>query len=117
MRIRRAFLTACAVVAVVSVAAATSAIAADEGTSNWIGFGGAPENVRHSPATQITKDNVGQLGRLFTVNFRAVDPTIRAGQQSFVTAANGRIYATTSDGNVFAVNATNGDVIWRWRPE
>ena len=57
---------------------------------------------RHSPLTQITHENVDQLGRLFTVDFRQIDPSIRRGQQSYPVESNGTLYVTTNDDNVFA---------------
>src|SRR4051794_906635 len=117
MRMSRAFWTVCAAALAIATAAVAGALAASDGSSDWVGFGNGSENLRHSPASEITKENVGQLGRLYTVDFRKIDPTIRAGQQSFVVVEGGRIYSTTSDGNVFSLNAANGDVIWRWRPQ
>lgn len=32
--------------------------------------------------------------------------------QSGIAVANGRVYAGDSDGNLYAVNARNGDKIW-----
>jgi PQQ-dependent dehydrogenase (methanol/ethanol family) len=98
----------------VAVAAATGAFAAG-GTTDWSGFGNTPANVFHSPLTQVDTGNVSKLGRLFTVDFRK-SYGVKAGQQSFVVAKGGTLYVTTSDGNVFAVNGANGDVIWRWKP-
>ena len=56
----------------------------------WLGFGNTPDEIRHSPLTQITKDNVEQLGRLFTVDFRAIDPSIRRGEQSYPVESTAR---------------------------
>ena len=48
----------------------------------WGGFGNTPDELRHSPLTQITKANVAQLGRAYTVDFHAIDATVRRGEQS-----------------------------------
>ncbi len=85
--------------------------------SNWGGWGNTPDENRHSQLTQITTDNVDQLGRLYTVDFRAIDPAIRRGTQSYPLAIDGRLYVTTNDDNVFALNAVTGAVIWRWKPD
>jgi PQQ-dependent dehydrogenase (methanol/ethanol family) len=73
--------------------------------------------MRHTALTQIDKDNVDRLGRLYTVDFRQIDPSIRRGTQSYPLAIGGRLYVTTNDDNVFALNAVTGAVIWRWKPD
>jgi alcohol dehydrogenase (cytochrome c) len=98
------------------LSAAAPSLGAD-GDVGWLGFGNAPDETRHSPLTQITKSNVDELGRLFTVDFRRIDPSIRRGQQSFPVVANGTMYVTTNNDNVFALDATTGNVKWRWRPD
>ncbi len=97
-----------------TAAAARTGAAGDVG---WGGFGNTPDENRHSPLTQITKDNVAQLGRVFTVDFRAIDPSIRRGQQSFPVVKDGTLYMSTNDNNVFALDATTGKVKWRWAPD
>ena len=82
----------------------------------WAGFGNTPDENRHSPLTLINPSNVGKLGRLFTVDFRQLDPTVRLGEQSYPVEEHGVMYMTTNDGNVWALNATTGAVKWRWTP-
>ena len=103
--------------AVVVVALSSSVSLGAGGNVGWGGFGNTPDENRHSPLTQITKSNVDELGRLFTVDFRRLDPSIRRGQQSFPVEANGTLYVTTNNDNVFALDATTGAVRWRWRPD
>src|SRR5579864_2200455 len=62
----------------------------------WGGFGNTPDELRHSPLTEITPANVSQLGRLYTVDFHAIDATVRRGEQSYPGESNGTLYATTS---------------------
>lgn len=112
MRLAVGVATVAALALVAGAGASTSASSTD-----WSGFGNTPENLRHSPLTQITAKNVSELGRVFTVDFRRIDPTIKAGQQSFVVAKGGRLYVTTADANVFAVDGVTGKVLWRWRPQ
>lgn len=83
----------------------------------WGGFGNTPDELRHSPLTQINASNIDQLGRAFTVDFQKIDPTIRRGQQSFPVEKDGTLYVTTNDDNVFALDATTGTVKWRWTPD
>jgi PQQ-dependent dehydrogenase (methanol/ethanol family) len=83
----------------------------------WGGFGNTPNELRHSPLTEITPGNVDQLGRLYTVDFQKIDPTVRRGEQSYPVEANGTLYLTTNDDNVWALDAVTGKVKWRWTPD
>jgi alcohol dehydrogenase (cytochrome c) len=94
--------------------------AAARSTANdigWGGFGNTPDENRHSPLTDIGPGNVAQLGRLFTVDFRQIDATVRRGEQSYPVVANGTMYVTTNDDNVWALDADTGKVKWRWTPD
>ena len=82
----------------------------------WGGFGNTPDELRHSPLT-ITKSNVAQLGRAHTVDFHAIDATVRRGEQSYPVEANGTLYVTTNDDNVWALDALTGKVKWRYTPD
>ena len=90
---------------------------APAGDSGWRGWGNTPDNTRLSPLTQITKANVDQLGRIFTVNFRSLDPIARLGEQSYPVVVGDRMYVTTGEGKVYALDATTGKVIWKWYPD
>ncbi len=87
------------------------------GDVGWGGFGNTPDENRYSPLTLINKGNIDQLGRLVTVDFRAIDPGVRRGQQSFPVVIGDAMYVTTNDDNVWALDATSGKVKWRWSPE
>ena len=100
--------------ALVSAGAGTSASSTNVG---WGGFGNTPNELRHSPLTQIDKSNVGNLGRVVTVDFHAIDAGVRRGEQSYPVIANGTMYVTTNDDNVWALDATTGKVKWRWQPD
>jgi alcohol dehydrogenase (cytochrome c) len=110
-------LLATALAASGTLLASASARIGAAGDVGWGGFGNTPNENRHSPLTQVTKDNVDQLGRVFTVDFRQIDPSIRRGQQSFPVEADGTLYVSTNDDNVFALDATTGKVKWRWAPD
>src|ERR1700678_3743467 len=83
----------------------------------WGGFGNTPDENRYSPLTQINTGNVSHLGRLFTVDFQSIDPTVRHGEQSYPVESDGTLYMTTNDDNVWALNATTGQVKWHWSPD
>ena len=73
--------------------------------------------MRLSPLTQITKDNIDGLGRIYTVNFRTFDPIARLGEQSYPVVKNGVMYVTTGEGKVYALDAATGKLIWKWYPD
>jgi alcohol dehydrogenase (cytochrome c) len=100
--------------ALTSASAGTNASGPNVG---WGGFGNTPDELRHSPLTLIDKGNVGSLGRVATVDFHAIDAGVRRGEQSFPVIANGTMYVTTNDDNVWALDPTNGKVKWRWQPD
>jgi alcohol dehydrogenase (cytochrome c) len=87
-----------------------------EGDVGWGGWGNTPDNMRYSSLTQITKDNIDQLGRTYTLNFRSIDPNARLGQQSYPVVIGERMYVTTNESQVWALDATSGKLIWRWTP-
>ena len=99
----------------VALCAGGGAVAADA-TGDWTGFGRTPDNNRHSPLTQIDRDNVDRMGRVFTVDLRRVDPDVRRGQQSYPLAIDGTLYVTTNNNFVFALDGVTGKVKWEYRP-
>jgi alcohol dehydrogenase (cytochrome c) len=99
---------------VLSLAATGSGASGDVG---WNGWGNTPDNLRYSSLTLIDKDNIDQLGRIFTVNFRSLDPIARLGEQSFPVVIGDRMYVTTGEGKTYALDATTGKVIWKWYPD
>ena len=111
-------------VLVVSLAATVTAAALAFGAAKpatvpaaeWLAFGRTPDGNRHTPLTSITPANVSQLQRVYTVDFKAIDSTIKNGEQSYPLEMNGVLYLTTNDDNVWAVQATTGKVLWRFQP-
>src|SRR5205085_4467321 len=83
----------------------------------WGSWGRTLDQTRHSPLKAITKANIDGLGRVFTVDFRTIDPRTRRGEQSYPLVIGDRMYMTTYDDNVWALDATSGKVLWRYRPE
>src|SRR5439155_2069148 len=83
---------------------------------DWGMYGNTPEETRHSPLQEITKQNVNELGRVANIDFRRLYPAIPKGQQSFPIVVKGRIYVTTSNDWVFAVDGGSGKILWHWKP-
>ena len=84
---------------------------------DWAAFGRTVDNNRYSPLTDITPANVGQLGRVYTKDFLAIDPDTRRGQQSYPLAIGGTLYVTTNDANVFAIDGATGKILWQHKPK
>ena len=84
---------------------------------DWLAFGRTADQNRYSPLTQITPGNVDNLGRVFKVDFRQLDATVRRGEQSYPLAINGVLYLTTNDNSVWAINGTTGARALALRPE
>ena len=99
---------------------ASVASAAPGGTApvdgDWTSFGRTAANDRHSPLTQIAPGNVSRLDRAYVVDFQKLDPDVRRGQQSYPLAIGGRLFVTTNDDNVFALDAATGKVLWQYKP-
>jgi len=83
---------------------------------DWTSFGRTPTNDRHSPLTEITPANVSRLDRAYSVDFQKLDPDVRRGQQSYPLAIGGKLFVTTNDDNVFALDGATGKVLWQYKP-
>jgi PQQ-dependent dehydrogenase (methanol/ethanol family) len=110
--------SASAIVAVAMLAASAKGQEGDQFTDDdWPTFGRTFDQIRHSPLTGITKDNVSQLGRAFSFDFAETDPTIPLEQQTYPLVVDGVIYATTALNHVFAVDGATGEEIWHYQPD
>jgi PQQ-dependent dehydrogenase (methanol/ethanol family) len=107
---------ALAVLVPVAVSLAAGARSSATPPGDWTAFGRTPDNSRLSPLTEITPDNVAQLQRVYSVDFQKVDPDIRRGQQSYPLAIGGKLFVTTNDDNVFALDGATGKVLWQYKP-
>jgi alcohol dehydrogenase (cytochrome c) len=96
------------------VGAAPGGVAPADG--DWRSFGRTPANDRHSPLTEITPANVSRLDRAYSVDFQKLDPDVRRGQQSYPLAIGGKLFVTTNDDNVFALDGATGKVLWQYKP-
>jgi PQQ-dependent dehydrogenase (methanol/ethanol family) len=114
-RARASWLVLLAVASAVALSFAAGSSGAP-GDVGWRGWGNTPDNMRLSPLTQITKGNIDQVGRVFTFNFRSVDPNARLGNQTYPVVLGNRMYVTTGESQTWALDATTGKVIWRWTP-
>ena len=75
---------------------------------------GGPNNIRYSPLTQITRENVGQLKVAWT--YDSHDAFKDSEMQSNPIVVDGVLYATTPTLHVVALNAETGREIWTFDP-
>ncbi len=89
------------------------------GTSfkNWGSYGYTLDNNRHVPFTEISADNVKDLGVIWSAELKKLDADVKNGNQSYPVVIDGVIYLTTSGNQVFALDAVTGKTIWHWKPE
>lgn len=83
---------------------------------NFSNFGYDLQLTRHVPFEGITKDNVKDLGIVWSKDFKEINKDIPNGNQSFPIVVDGVAYVSTSSNYVFAFDALTGDVIWEWTP-
>ena len=80
--------------------------------TKWLTYHGTYDGQRHSPLTQITPENVGQLSAQWT---------FQTGQlgafQATPIVIDGVIYITGPNNNAWAIDARSGRQIWRYRRE
>src|SRR5580765_2613884 len=109
---------AAAAIAVLALVGGASGRSSDmPQTANWFNWGGTLDQNRYSTLDQITPSNVAQMGRVFTADLNKFVPGIKKGQQSYPVVVNGTAYFTSADDQVFAVNATTGDLLWKYAPD
>ncbi len=95
------------VAASATVASATGATT----TLEWPTYGGDPSGSRYSPAATISATNVASL-RLAWSFHTGVDPH-KLSFESTPVIANGRLYVTTGDDGIVALDAASGRLLWR----
>lgn len=85
---------------------------AQEDGANWITYGRNYEEQRFSPLTQISTENVGELGLAWHV-----DMDTARGQEATPLVMDGKMYLTTAWSKVKAYNAATGEPLWEYDPE
>ena len=89
----------------------------------WRYYGGDAGGTRHSPLTQINRDNVNQLSRIWTYHTGEVDrgpATDRhniAPFESTPIVVDGVLYFSTPSNRVIALDAETGAEIWKYDPQ
>src|ERR687894_2393154 len=85
---------------------------------NWLTYYGAYNGQRYSPLDQINASNVGQLTPQWV--FQAGNVGLRSGATTYAWEASpiivdGVMFVSGWDGELWALDATNGQELWRYR--
>ncbi len=84
-------------------------INADKDPNNWLHYNRDYEGTRYSPLTQINQANVNDIVPKWNLSFGVI-----GAQDSQVIAVNGRLYVSTSQNRVFALDGKSGDILWQY---
>ena len=95
--------------AVVLAGAAPAKAAGKNKTHDWPVYGGTPENNHYSSLAQINRRNVKKLRVAW-----AFDTGETGGLQTSPIIVNGVLYGLTPSQKVFALNAANGALLWKF---
>jgi glucose dehydrogenase len=86
--------------------------------NDWNENGGDVENDRYSTLTQITKANVGTLTQAWATDL-GICPSHGAScgsEEATPVESGGTMYVQTPINGIYALDATNGQVLWHWTP-
>ena len=87
-------------------------LAASEGSTQWLTYGGNYEETRFSPLKHIDATNVGTLGLEWFADY---DTNLQ--QTGTPLYIDGVIYVSTAWSKVFAFDAKTGKQLWRYDPK
>jgi len=90
--------------------------------SGWASYGHDAGGTRYSPATQINRDNVGQLNVAWTYRTGALDQIDEdlkrnAAFEATPILVDGRLYLSTPFDHVIALEPATGKTIWEYDPK
>ncbi|MFY7836684.1 MAG: PQQ-dependent dehydrogenase, methanol/ethanol family [Novosphingobium sp.] len=104
-------LAACTMAANADAGVNAQQIIAGDG-ANWLSYGRTYDEQRFSPLTQITAENVGQLGLAWSA-----DMDTARGQEATPLVIDGKIYITTAWSKAKAYDAVSGKLLWEFDPK
>ena len=95
---------------------------ASSSDSGWSNYGHDPGGTRYSSATQINRDNVGQLKVAWTYRTGALDQVDddlkeHAAFEATPILVDGRLYLSTPFDHVIALEPETGKKIWEYDPK
>jgi alcohol dehydrogenase (cytochrome c) len=83
----------------------------NKNTDEWLTYSGSYNGRRHSPLTEITPANVAQLRARWVKQFDIGQQNIEATP----LVVDGVVFIAADAGNVLALHAKTGDVIWQYK--
>lgn len=95
---------------------ASGAVLADDG-SEWPLYGRTSDESRFSPLTQITTENVRSLGLAFQFQDFVVRGRVHRGNEATPLMSGGVLYFSGPWSVVYAVDAHNGKLLWKFDPQ
>src|SRR4030095_11298425 len=81
---------------------------------DWPTYGGTVDNQRYSGLTQINRANVSRLQVAWT--FQTGFSTPQTSFECTPVVRDGVMYVTSAKGDVFALKADTGEIIWQYDP-
>ncbi|RIK99362.1 MAG: PQQ-dependent dehydrogenase, methanol/ethanol family [Burkholderiales bacterium] len=87
-------------------------VAADREPGNWMSHGRTYDEQRFSPLARIHDGNVGKLGLAWTHKL-----DVDRGVESTAIVVDGVMYTTGAHSIVYALDARNGKLLWRYDPQ
>ncbi len=84
---------------------------ADKDPNNWAMYHGNFTGWHHSGLDQINTSNVGDL----SLAWQHVPSSSKRGIQSFPLAVDGIVYYTSSSGEIWALDGSNGALVWHYK--
>ncbi len=86
--------------------------AADKEPGNWMSHGRTYDEQRYSPLKQVNAENVDQLGLAWSYKL-----DVDRGTEATALVIDGIMYTTGAYSIVYAFNAKNGELLWKYDPE
>jgi len=86
--------------------------AANSEPGEWLSHGRTYDEQRHSPLKQVTADNVGELGLDWQFKL-----DVDRGTEATPIVVDGTMYTTGAYSIVYALDARNGRLKWKYNPE
>jgi len=85
-------------------------LAADQTPQDWLTYGGTYKEQRHSKLTQISVDNIKELGPAWTYDFD--EARTARGVEATPIVVDGVMYVTGAWSIVYALDAKTGEELW-----
>lgn len=87
-------------------------IAADAEPGNWMSYGRNYSETRYSPLSDISTNNIDQLGLSWYHEFDS-----DRGMEATPIVVDGTMYVTGNWSRVYAFDASSGELLWQFDPE